>query len=104
MKLAEQGSTVLAYPAICKAIIQVGRENVYLVVFKENRFILDLMGVIPEGALRAMFSSPSELTLGEAYVHDDFDIEGDIEAVFDPACPGSRAPARRYGWCCASRW
>ena len=37
------------------------------------------------GALRAMFSSPSELTLGEAYIHDDFDIQGDIEAVFDLA-------------------
>ena len=37
------------------------------------------------GALRVMFSSPSELTLGEAYIHDDFDIEGDIEAVFDLA-------------------
>jgi cyclopropane-fatty-acyl-phospholipid synthase len=37
------------------------------------------------GALRTMFSSPSELTLGEAYVHDDFDIEGDIEAAFDLA-------------------
>jgi cyclopropane-fatty-acyl-phospholipid synthase len=35
------------------------------------------------GALHAMFSSPSELTLGEAYIHDDFDIEGDIEAAFD---------------------
>jgi len=35
------------------------------------------------GALRAMFSSPSELALGEAYIHDDFDIEGDIEAAFD---------------------
>ena len=37
------------------------------------------------GALRAMFSSPSELTLGEAYIHNDFDIEGDIEAAFDVA-------------------
>jgi cyclopropane-fatty-acyl-phospholipid synthase len=36
-------------------------------------------------ALRALFSSPSELTLGEAYIHDDFDIEGDIEAAFDLA-------------------
>ena len=36
-------------------------------------------------ALRAMFSSPSELTLGEAYIHDDFDIEGDVEATFDLA-------------------
>ena len=37
------------------------------------------------GALRAMFSSPSELTLGEAYIYDDFDIEGEIEAAFDLA-------------------
>jgi cyclopropane-fatty-acyl-phospholipid synthase len=35
------------------------------------------------GALRAMFSRPSELTLGEAYIYDDFDIEGDIEAAFE---------------------
>ena len=32
-----------------------------------------------------MFSSPSELTLGEAYIYDDFDIEGEIEAAFDLA-------------------
>jgi len=37
------------------------------------------------GALRVMFSSPSELTLGEAYIHDDFDIEGEIESAFDLA-------------------
>ena len=35
------------------------------------------------GALRAMFLSPSELALGEAYIDDDYDIEGDIEAAFD---------------------
>ena len=37
------------------------------------------------GALRSMLSSPSELTLGEAYIYDDFDIEGDIEAALDLA-------------------
>jgi cyclopropane-fatty-acyl-phospholipid synthase len=37
------------------------------------------------GALRAMFLSPNELTLGEAYICDDFDIEGDIEAAFELA-------------------
>lgn len=36
-------------------------------------------------ALRVMFLDPSELTLGEAYVLDAFDIEGDIEAAFDLA-------------------
>lgn len=34
------------------------------------------------GALRRMFLPPSDLTLGEAYIYNDFDIEGDIEAVF----------------------
>ena len=33
------------------------------------------------GALRRMLVPPSELALGEAYLRDDFDIEGDIEAA-----------------------
>jgi cyclopropane-fatty-acyl-phospholipid synthase len=33
------------------------------------------------GALRKMFLPPSELNLGEAYIYNDFDIEGDIEAA-----------------------
>lgn len=49
VKFAEQGSTVLAYPAICRAIEMVGRENVYFIVFEDNRFILDAMKVIPIG-------------------------------------------------------
>jgi ADP-heptose:LPS heptosyltransferase len=48
VKFAEQGSTVLAYPAIRRAIEIVGRENVYFVVFEDNRFILDVMEIIPE--------------------------------------------------------
>lgn len=34
------------------------------------------------GALRALFRSPSELSLGEAFIYDDFDIEGDIGSAF----------------------
>src|SRR5213596_2582361 len=49
VKFAEQASTVLAYPAICRAIEMVGRENVYFVVFEDNRFILDVMEIIPDG-------------------------------------------------------
>jgi ADP-heptose:LPS heptosyltransferase len=49
VKFAEQGSTVLAYPAIRRAINMVGRENVYFVVFEDNRFILDAMAIIPDG-------------------------------------------------------
>src|SRR5208337_5369133 len=49
---------------------------------KQPRFTLILKH--PE-ALRAMFLSPSELKLGEAYIYDDFNIEGDIEAAFELA-------------------
>jgi ADP-heptose:LPS heptosyltransferase len=47
VKFAEQGSTVLAYHAIRRAIEMVGSANVYFLVFKENRFILDVMHLIP---------------------------------------------------------
>ncbi|MFZ1977883.1 MAG: cyclopropane-fatty-acyl-phospholipid synthase family protein [Bacteroidota bacterium] len=36
-------------------------------------------------ALRAMFLRPSETTLGQAYIYDDFDIEGNIERAFPMA-------------------
>jgi ADP-heptose:LPS heptosyltransferase len=48
VKFAEQGSTVLAYHAIARAIEMVGRANVYFLVFQENRFILDAMDLIPK--------------------------------------------------------
>ena len=34
------------------------------------------------GSLRKMFLPPNDLTLGEAYIYNDFDIEGEIEAIF----------------------
>src|SRR6266403_2233998 len=49
IKFAEQGSTVLAYSAIRRAIEMVGRQNVYFVVFEDKRFILDAMEIIPDG-------------------------------------------------------
>ncbi|PCH98829.1 MAG: hypothetical protein COB85_00990 [Bacteroidetes bacterium] len=49
IKLIEQGATVLAYSAIKKAVDMVGRDNVYFCVFEENRPILDIMKIIPEG-------------------------------------------------------
>jgi ADP-heptose:LPS heptosyltransferase len=48
VKFAEQGSTVLAYQAISRAIGMVGRDNTYFIVFQENRFILDVMNLIPK--------------------------------------------------------
>jgi ADP-heptose:LPS heptosyltransferase len=48
IKLAEQGSTVLAGAAIARAVRKVGRENVFFVTFEENRFVLDMLQLIPE--------------------------------------------------------
>ncbi len=47
IKLVEQGATVIAVPAIQRAIEMVGRENVFFAVFAENRPILDLLDLIP---------------------------------------------------------
>jgi cyclopropane-fatty-acyl-phospholipid synthase len=33
------------------------------------------------GALHRMFASPTELSLGEAYIYGDFDVEGDLESA-----------------------
>ncbi len=37
------------------------------------------------GALRAMFLRGTEIALGEAYIYDDFDVEGDLEQLFGVA-------------------
>jgi ADP-heptose:LPS heptosyltransferase len=47
VKLAEQGSTVLAYPALRRAAEFVGRENLYFIAFEGNRFVLDVLDVLP---------------------------------------------------------
>ena len=46
------------------------------------RFTLDLCH--PD-SLKEMFWPPGELTLGEAFIYGDFDIEGDLEAAFSLA-------------------
>jgi ADP-heptose:LPS heptosyltransferase len=65
VKFAEQGSTVLAYQAICRAIAMVGRDNVYFVVFEDNRFVLDVMEIVPEqNVITISIKSPLALALG----------------------------------------
>jgi ADP-heptose:LPS heptosyltransferase len=49
LKLTEQGASVLAYAAIKRAEDLVGRGNVYFCVFRENKPILDIMGIIAPG-------------------------------------------------------
>jgi len=46
IKLAEQGATVLAGPALARLKEEVGDENLYFVVFAQNRFIVDLMKIV----------------------------------------------------------
>lgn len=47
VKLAEQGSTVLAHAALERAVDRVGAENVWFLVFEENRPILDALDMVP---------------------------------------------------------
>jgi cyclopropane-fatty-acyl-phospholipid synthase len=47
------------------------------------------------GALRAMLSGGSEVAVGEAYINEDFDVEGDIEAAFELA---DVLAAQTRGW------
>jgi ADP-heptose:LPS heptosyltransferase len=49
VKLAEQGATVVAYSALRRATEMVGSENVFFIVFAENRFIIDQLDLIPPG-------------------------------------------------------
>lgn len=62
VKFAEMGSTVLAHGAIRRAVEMVGRENVYFLVFKENRFILDALDLTPgENAITISHDSLAEM-------------------------------------------
>ena len=47
------------------------------------------------GALRAMLIPGDELSMAEAYLYDDIDIEGEVEAVFDLATALQQATAGR---------
>lgn len=47
VKLAEQGAWVVAYSALARAIDLVGRDNVFVMTFDENRFVLDQLDLVP---------------------------------------------------------
>lgn len=52
LKLVEQGATVLAYPALRRAVERVGAENVFFMVLEENRPILDVLEIVrPENVI-----------------------------------------------------
>ena len=66
LKLAEQGSTVLAHAAIQAAVNRVGRQNVYFLVFEENRFIVDVLGLIPPQNVIAVQTGSAPLLVASA--------------------------------------
>jgi ADP-heptose:LPS heptosyltransferase len=85
IKLAEQGSTVLAQAALQAAVRRVGRDNVYFLLFAENRPILDLLDLVPPenviairtgGLLRTIFGAMKALRqLRRARVDAVIDLE-----------------------------
>lgn len=93
VKLAEQGSSVLAIPAIQEAASMVGRENLYALVFKENRFILDIIGIIPpeniltvdHGSLLAMVRSTIYQIFKIRKLHVDAAVDLEFFARFSAA-------------------
>jgi len=57
VKLVEQGATVIAAPALRRAVEMVGRDNVFMAVFTQNRFIVDVLGIIPKANVITIRSS-----------------------------------------------
>src|SRR3972149_5813531 len=49
---------------------------------EEGQTALFTLVIHRPGALRRMFLHPTDLSLGNAYIHGDFDIEGDFESSF----------------------
>lgn len=86
IKLAEQGSTVLAFDALQHAVARVGAKNVYFLVFQNNRFILDLLRVIPpENVFEVESRTPREMVMsGLRQLHRirSLGIEGCIDMEF----------------------
>ena len=63
VKLAEQGATVVAYSALRRATEMVGADNVFFVVFAENRFIIDQLNLIPPGNVIEIRTNKGLVTL-----------------------------------------
>jgi cyclopropane-fatty-acyl-phospholipid synthase len=49
---------------------------------ESNQFRRYTWKINDPGALRRLLTSPSELSLSEAYIYNDFDIDGDIQGIF----------------------
>jgi hypothetical protein len=89
VKFAEQGSTVLAYPAIRRAIEMVGRGNVYFVVFEDNLSVEHWIGLAPRRAL----SEAGQYLSRHAAPDDRIFVWGQTSKIYLDA---HRRPASRY--------
>jgi ADP-heptose:LPS heptosyltransferase len=109
VKLAEQGSTVLAASAIRRAVARVGKENVYFAAFEENRFILDAMGLIPARnvmtvpttSLFAMCSGTLRMLIRMRAIGFDAAVDMEFMARFSAAITylsGARMRAGLHGY------
>ena len=59
IKLAEQGAWVVAWSALMDAVELVGRDNVFVMTFSENRFVLDQLDVVvPDNIIEVRASGP----------------------------------------------
>src|SRR6185436_1870767 len=83
IKLVEQGSTVLAYAAIRRAIEWVGKKNVYFLVFEENRFILDAMELIEPANVLAIRSNRPLMAIADTLRALVTLRKNDVDAAID---------------------
>ena len=108
VKLAEQGSTVLANNAIRRAVEMVGRENVYFAAFEENRFIVDVLDLIPRGnvltvpttSVAAMFFGTIRMLLRMRWLRIDAAVDLEFLARFSAAIAYLSGARIRVGMHC----
>lgn len=67
VKLAEQGATVLAVPAIRRAVELVGRDRVHAVVFASNRPVFDELDLIPSDNIHTIDGSSAGTAVRDAF-------------------------------------
>lgn len=108
VKLAEQGSTVLANNAIRRAVEMVGRDNVYFAAFEENRFIVDVLDLIPRGnvltvpttSVAAMFFGTMRMLLRMRRLRIDAAVDLEFLARFSAAITYLSGARIRVGMHC----
>ena len=68
VKLVEKGATILACNAFDKAVERVGRENVFLITFEDNKNLSLLLDVFPEPNIITIRESSLKSCLNDIFV------------------------------------